>query len=154
MSKLEVTIVECEERKVYGIWKKSNDASIAKDINTTSAEYNQIVGVKKEAVLPYFVLSCNYDETTKEFELFIGSTKKADGLTEYEIPKGLYGCMNVCPKLGFLWGPAIGEAKQYFYAKWIKEHPYRILNMEYEYHTEKSIGKKPSIEIMFAIEKQ
>lgn len=48
----------------------------------------------------------------------------------------------------------MGEAKRYFYAQWLPNSGYKALNMEYEYHTEKSVSKKPEIEIYFAIDKK
>lgn len=32
--------------------------------------------------------------------------------------------------------------------------PYREWNMKYEYHTEKSIGKHPVVDLIFALEKK
>lgn len=53
--------------------------------------------------------------------------------------------MTVKPRLGFLWGPAIGAAKKYFYREWTPESPYEALNMEYELHAEESMCRSSSI---------
>lgn len=86
--------------------------------------------------------------------MFIGSLIKKRGLESYVLSTGEYAKIAVKPKLGFLWGDSIGEAKRYFYSKWLLENPYEALNMEYEYHTEKTIGKHPTIDIIFAIRKK
>lgn len=64
---------------------------------------------------------------------------------------GIYGKVVVKPKLGFLWGLAVGEAKRYFYVQWLPASDYDALHMEYELHTEKSVPKKPVIALYIAI---
>ena len=80
-----------------------------------------------------------------------GGEIEREKLTAYELPSGYYGKVVVKPKMGLIWSIAIGEAKRYVYTKWIRSSEYTALNMEYEYHTEKSIGKKPEIELFFAL---
>ena len=143
MPKLDIEIVDISETKIYGFSKKSKDKTISKDINELSAKYYDII--KERPVLPFYVLSKNYNEKTKDFEMFIGSKYENAIFEQYIIPKGKYAKIKIKPKLGFLWGLSIGEAKRYFYTKWSKNNKFKPLNMEYEYHTEKSIGKKPTI---------
>lgn len=140
------------EIKLYGHWIKSNDKTISKDIPLLSKKYYKSIQKAKCKVLPFFVLSRNYNENTKDFELFIGSILEDKKLEEFILPKGTYAKITIKPKLGFIWGTAIGEAKNYFYTKWLPSNNYKAVNMEYEYHTEKSIGKSPTIDIIFAIE--
>ena len=146
-----VEMIRTGEQRLYGLWKKSNDKTAAKDIDALSAAYRTAAGAQGNEVLPFFVLSKNYNEETRDFELFIGSVAEKDGLEALTLPAGLYAKMTVRPRLKFLWGPAIGAAKQYFYSKWLPASPYQALNMEYEYHTEKSTGRKPEIEMRFAV---
>ena len=147
--KFDVEISEISEVKIYGFSKKSNDKTIAKDIHELSVKFYGIMN--KKPVIPYFILSKNYDIKTKDFEMFIGSIYENTLFTQYIIPEGKYAKITVRPKLGFMWGLSIGEAKRYFYTIWLKNSKYEPLNMEYEYHTEKSIGKKPAIDILFSI---
>jgi Bacterial transcription activator, effector binding domain. len=149
MSKLNVEILEIDKTAIYGLSKISNDKTIAKDITELSKQYKDIV--KNETVLPYFILSKNYNEQTKDFEMLVGGTLEGKQLEQYIISKGKYAKITIKPKFGFLWGLSVGEAKRYFYTDWIKSSNYKPLNMEYEYHTEKSIGKKPTIDIIFSI---
>ena len=154
MMDLEVKIVFIEMRTIYGLWKKTNDKTIQKDINSLSKKYHGIISIPKGKVLPYFVLSKGYDNISKDFEMLIGGNIVHSGLEGYSIPAGDYAKITVKPKMGFLWGASIGEAKRHFYTKWLLENPYEALNMEYEYHTEKTIGKDPTIELIFAIRKK
>jgi len=155
MVNLTVDIVKIEERIIYGIWKESNDKKISTDIDTLSENYYLVTSQAKGSVLPYFVLSRNYDEQSRNFEMFIGSTFEKNDLDKVVLPAGEYAKITVKPKLGFLWGGgSIGEAKRYFYTKWLQENSYLGLNMEYEFHTEKSKNKHPTIDIIFAIQRK
>lgn len=78
--------VEKTEQRLYELWKKSNDRTVSKDINTLSEAYR--------------------------------------------------------------------AAKRYFYTRWLPDIPYRAKNIEYEHHTEKSLGRHPEIELFFAVEKK
>ena len=150
---VDVTVIERPDKEIYGLWGKSSDKTIAKDIPRLSKQYYDTIGEKPERVLPFFVASKDYDEQTGEFDLFVGGEIECEKLTAYELPCGYYGKVVVKPKMGFVWSMAIGEAKRYVYTKWVLSSEYKALNMEYERHTEKSIGKKPEIEMFFALAK-
>jgi len=154
MESLNVEITELKEKIIYGLWKQSNDKTISNDINTLSEEYYNTIGSTKEIVLPFIVLSRNYDEISKDFEMFIGSTIENNGLKSFTLPAGKYAKITIKPKLGFFWGASIGEAKRYFYMKWLPTSPYQGMNMEYEFHTEKSKEKHPTVDIIFAIKEK
>lgn len=153
MNTCTVELEKLEERAIFGKWTASNDKTVAADIRALSKQYHSIVSLPEGGVLPYFVLSRNYQKKSGEFELLIGGALEKDGLECLVLPAGEYAKMTIKPKLGFLWGAAIGEAKRYFYTNWILQNTYRALNMEYEYHTEKSVGRHPAIELIFAIER-
>lgn len=151
MKELTVDIIVIEEQTIYGLWNKSNDRTISKDIHSLSNKYGKLTSKPKGSILPYYVLSRNYDPLTRDFEMFIGGKIDITGLAELSIPSGTYAKITIQPKLGLLWGLSIGKAKTYFYTKWLPQSNYQGLNMEYEFHTEKSIGKHPSIDLIFAI---
>lgn len=121
------------------------------DFPQLSGKYYRAVGKRDGEVLPFFVLSRDYDEGTREFELFIWGEMENPALDGFALEAGSYARMAVRPKLGFLWGPAIGEAKRYFYTKWLPGSGCEASNLEYELHTEKSVGKAPSIDLLFAV---
>lgn len=154
MKEFDVKLESFNEAVIYGIWMKSNDKNISKDIRNLCEEYHKVVKKKEKEVLPLYVMSVNHKENTGDFQLFIGSSSIEDSsLEHYKLHGGTYARINVTPKLGFLWGAAIGEAKHFFYKKWLAENGYESLNLEYELHTEKSIGKDPSIDLIFAVSK-
>ena len=155
MSKLNFAVIENkEDTSVYGLCQKSNDRTQAKDIPATSKKYYEVVNRKSGEVIPFFVITKDYNENTKDFQLFIGGVIERDNLETLIIPKGIYGKVTIKPKIGFMWGLSIGEAKRVFYTEWLPNSDYTALNMEYEYHTEISTGKNPQIDILFFIEKR
>ena len=140
-----------KDQEIYGVWQDSNPKSQAKDIPALARKYYQAANQQPGQVLPFYVLSQGYDPQTGDFALFIGGRIQNDNLAPVVLPTGLYAKIIVKPKLGFLWGKAIGEAKRYFYSQWLPITDYVALNMEYEYHTELSRGQNPCLEMIFAI---
>lgn len=151
MGRLDVQMLEIEGRTIYGLWKKSNDKTVSKDIEFLSREYYEAVSRQNGTVLPFVVLSRDYDERNREFELFVGGTLRREELERLDLPAGVYARMTVRPKFGRFWGIAIGGAKRYFYTRWLPGSSYEGLNMEYEYHTEETLGSHPSLELIFAV---
>ncbi|MCC8171277.1 MAG: GyrI-like domain-containing protein [Parabacteroides sp.] len=155
MLSLTVEITGKDARVLYGVRSPGNDKTMAAGIRRLSAAYRTVTSSRKGAVWPFFVLTRNYDPQTRNFELFIGSDTPAAGLEAMQLPAGEYAKITVRPVWGFFWGAAIGRAKRYFYTEWLPQSPYRSLNLEYECHTaEKSAGRHPSVDILFAIVKR
>lgn len=140
-----------EDRVLYGLSCASSDRMQSRDIPTLSKAYYRLVGKNSGEVLPFFVVSKEYDQKTGVFRLFIGGLEPYADIERMVIPKGIYGQMSVQPALGFLWGSAIGRTKRYFYLKWLPSSGYEALNLEYEEHNEKSVGRKPAISLLFGI---
>lgn len=151
MKEFDVELESIDETIIYGIWMKSNDKTISKDIQKLSKEYYEVVSKNQGEVLPFYVLTTNYKEKTGDFQMLIGGNMERDDLEHYKLKQGKYAKITVKPKLGFLWGTAIGEAKKFFYKKWIPERGYKPLNVEYEFHTEKSLEKSPTVDLIFGI---
>lgn len=147
--KAEVTVRPAQD--LFGLWGVSNDKTAAKDIPALSAAYHRALHTEAGGVLPFFVLSRNYVKETGGFELFIGGLAEAPGLARLGLPAGPYGRVTVRPLLGLAWGPAIGRAKRYVYTRWLPGQPYRPLNLEFELHTEESVGKRPTVDLLFAL---
>lgn len=138
-------------KTLYGCWGASSDRGQARDIPALAGRFYAAIGKREGDVLPFYVLSKDYDEKTHAFSLFIGGEEAHVGLEPLTLPEGTYGCITVRPKLGVLWGAAVGAAKRYFYARWLPASPYEALNMEFELHDARSVGKKPEITIWFAV---
>ena len=146
------TVVELtEDVLVYGVKRRSNDKTQSNDIRSTTKKYYDIIKRKSGEVIPFFVISKGYEKNTKDFDLFTGGLLKHNELESFTIQKGTFIRATIKPKMGFLWGSSIGEAKRTFYEEWLPKTDFSPLNMEYEYHSEISIGKNPQIDIFFAV---
>lgn len=64
MVNLEVTLETMEAREIHGLWGRSSDRTVSKDIPRLSGEFYQAAGKKAGEVLPFYVLSRNYDPRT------------------------------------------------------------------------------------------
>lgn len=148
---MNIMILTQPQRTLYGLWQKSSDRTIAKDIPRLSQKYYTATGKTPKSVLPFYVLTKEYDPKTGGFQLFIGGELENSALERYCLPEAIYGKIPVRPRFGFLWGLAVGNTKRDFYTKWLPESGYEPLNMEYEYHTEKSVAKKAEIDLFFAL---
>ena len=141
-----------EPRRFYGLWTASGDRAVRRDIPRLSRRYHQISGLPAPA-LPFLVLCRDYDRRTGAFSLFVGGETEREGLEPFDLPAGLYARAEVRPLLGLFWGAAIGGAKREFYAKWLPASGYRPRNLEFEYHTARSVGRFPSVDLCFALER-
>ncbi len=154
MRRLDFSVLEYnEDKNIFGLCQQSNDRTQAKDIPALSKRYYEAAGKHDGEVIPFFVVSSGYDIVAKDFKLFIGGETENANLETFTIPKGIYAKISVKPKMGFMWVLSIGEAKRTFYKEWLPKSEYESLLMEYEFHTEMSRGKKPQIDILFAIQK-
>ena len=86
MSKPAVEIVNLGEQAIWGIGRQSGDQTISADIHALSAAYHSLASVPRGSVLPFFVLSRNYDGRNGSFELFVGGTLEKDGLEQAFLP--------------------------------------------------------------------
>lgn len=148
---MEIELSPQPGKTIYGLWASSSDKTIAKDIPTLSGRFYKTLQKEPGAILPFYVLTKDYDQATGSFRLLIGCEEQAEGLEAFQLADSAYARVTVKPKLGFLWGPAIGGAKRYVYAKWLPASGYEALSLEYEYHTVKSTGRNPEIDLFFAL---
>lgn len=165
-SKSAIEIVEMEEKTFYGVWKKSNKKTICADRSELYKKCYTNIGL---TVIPYIVLSRNYNTQNGEFELFMEvQHKEKYNFNKIVLPAGEYAKVAIKPKLAFwwrfpyeirflenfLWNLSIKEAKKYFYKKWIPKSSYRALNFNYELYERESVVRRPLIYIIYAIEKK
>ena len=121
MSGLEVKLEYIDQQTIYGLWQKSNDKPISRDIKALSKQYHAVVSMPEGKVLPYFVLSRNYNEQSRDFELFIGSMIDKGGLESCVLAASEYAKITVKPKLGFLWGGFYRRGKTIFLYKMVTQ---------------------------------
>lgn len=142
---------ELEAKPFFGLHAKSGDRRQQHDIPALSRRVRRITGAKRRELLPFCVLSRNYDPASGEFDLFVGCLRPVIGLEPETLPAGHYAAITVRPKLGLFWGAAIGEAKRWFYETWLPASGYASAGFEFELHTEASVGRRPTISLCFAV---
>ncbi|SHM22696.1 hypothetical protein SAMN02746066_01255 [Anaerosporobacter mobilis DSM 15930] len=151
----EITIVQMKkDTTIYGLTLKSSDHRQSKDISKLSTEFYFKSNQESEKTFPFYILSKDYNESTKEFQLFVAGVTPFEGSSQMTLPKGYYAVMTIKPKFKFFWGITIGQAKTFFYRKWLPCSEYTGLNMEYEYHTQRSVTNQPTIDLYFAIKEK
>ena len=145
-------ILQQPRQTLYGLHRYTNDRDQSRDIPMLSRQFYDRTGGKPQPAPAFYVVSRDYEPSAGAFVLFVGDGGSGRTLEPEVLPEGTYAVMTVRPKLGFLWGAAIGQAKRWFYTKWLPGSGYEARNLEYELHTEQSTGKHPSVELRFAIQ--
>ena len=143
----EVALTKQPRQMLYCLHKNSGDKA---GIFPASQNSFTHIGAKPEMVLPFYVVSRDYDAAAEAFTLFIGDDGSNRGLEQEVLPAGIYAKLELRPRLGFLWGHSVGRAKRWFYTKWLPGSGYEAVNLEYELHTKKSVGKHPAVDLLFA----
>lgn len=149
----EVRVEQMRERVVYGVGATSNDRTLSRDIDRLAKAHAEAVGAPTGGAVPLFVVSHGYDPATGDCELFVGGEVEADGLERFVVPEGAYARLELAPALRVLWGASVGKAKRWLYTTWLPTSGYVALNLEYELHTEKTLGRRPRVDLLFAVEK-
>lgn len=149
-----VSVEQVEEREVFGKSVSSNDRTVARDIDQLAKMHGEVLGTPAGGVVPLFVVSRDYDPSTGDFELFVGGMAESDGLERFVIPAGTYARIEIASVFAFMWGVAVGRAKRWLYTRWLPSSGFEALNLEYEYHTQKSLGKHPQVDLMFAVKER
>ena len=147
----EVALTKQPRQMLYGLHKNSGDKAQSRDISCLSKQFYAHIGAKPEMVLPFYVVSRDYDAAAEAFTLFIGDDGSNRGLEQEVLPAGIYAKLELRPRLGFLWGHSVGRAKRWFYTQWLPGSGYEAVNLEYELHTKKSVGKHLAVDLLFAI---
>jgi predicted transcriptional regulator YdeE len=149
--------------KFVGLSVKTDVRKIYKDAAKLGKEYSQFKETHEIANLKepwgFVAYSKDFDEETKSWEYVMGDVvtnldSVPEGLKGYEIPPATYAIFPVRAKLKFLWGLEIGRMKRYIFSKWLPNSKYESTGSDFEYHNERSTGKKPSIDLYVAIKEK
>ena len=151
--------------KMIGTPIRTQDKRIYRDVDKLFKIFNTMrtatpIPNKKE---PWaFVAISRAFKDDGSWEYLIGDvvndlTLVPEGWTAREIPAGYYAKFIIQPKFNFLWGLVIGMMKRYIYTEWLPASAYDISGQdiaEFEYHDERSVGKKPMIELYVSIKQK
>ena len=156
MKKKKIPTVEIRNLKagrLHGCMKQSSAETRKADIPELSTRYHEVLEMKPGHVLPLYVITKDRDAAGKH-TLFIGGEKVEAKLDTLSMPEGPYARRVIRPKFSIFWAPAINEAKQWFFGEWLPASNFEFINLEFELHSEKSVGKMPTLELFFAMRKK
>lgn len=164
--KVEPKIVHLNEPiKMIGISTRTGMKTIFKDAANLGQKYKQLKDQgliqNKKAPWGFVAISKNF-QGMESWDYLIGDVVNTldnvpAGLESFEIPATTYAVFPIRPKSKFSWGIAIGRMKKYIYTEWLPGSKYEadpcILG-DFEYHDERSLQKKPEIDLYVAIKKR
>ncbi len=148
-----------------GLSIQTTDKNIYKDVEKLGNKFNTIkeknpISNKKEP-WAFVAVTKNYNSQTGTMEYIIGDvvTELVDvpnGLTGFSIPPVTCAVFPIKPKFSFLWGLTIGRTKKYIYTKWLPNSKFELDGTfdDFEYHDDKSLGKKPEISLYVAVKEK
>jgi predicted transcriptional regulator YdeE len=153
------------EKPVFftGLEINTTDRTIGRDIGILGKKFEKI---KSEYPIENAKVPREFAAVTKDYDPANGRMKYMMGdiiceepkechpiLNTFQIPEGKYAVFTVKPKAGFLWGYTLGKMKQYIYNTWLPSSGYVNAGTidDFEYHDQRSIQKKPEIDLYVAI---
>ncbi len=164
IDKVEPQIVKLNEPiKLIGIEINTNDKDIYEDVGRAASTFNEI---KKNKPIPYLKqpwasinISKDYNAEAKTFKYIVGDVVTQvdsipDGLFYYNVPAITYAIFPVRPKSKIAWGITMGRMKRYIYAEWLPKSGYKTSEIigDFELHDDRSLGKKPEINLYVALQ--
>lgn len=154
-----------EPIKMIGVSTRTGMKTIFKDAANLGQRYKQVKDQNliqnKRSPWGFVAISKDFQGTESWTYLMGDVVNTLDqvpaGLESFEIPAITYAVFPVHPKSKFAWGITIGRTKKYIYTDWLPNSQYEadpsILG-DFEYHDERSLGKKPEIDLYVAIKEK
>lgn len=151
-----------EPIKMIGVSTRTGMKTIFKDAASLGQRYKQVKdqGLIPNKKVPWGFVAISKDfQGTESWDYLMGDVvttldRVPAGLGSFQIPCMTYAVFPVRPKSKFAWGITIGRTKKYVYTDWLPNSQYEadssILG-DFEYHDERSLQKKPEIELYVAI---
>ena len=154
-----------EPIKMIGVSTRTGMQTIFKDAAKLGQKYKQVKDQNlipnKRAPWAFVAISKNF-QGMESWDYLMGDVVNTlehvpAGLEPFEIPASTYAVFPIRPRSKFSWGITIARMKKYIYTEWIPASKYEadpsILG-DFEYHDERSLGKKPEIDLYVAIKEK
>jgi AraC family transcriptional regulator len=167
IDKSEPRIVKVETPiKMIGVSMKTTMKSIYKDAGTLGKEYQKvkerILVQNKKVPWAFVVISKDFSDDKSSWEYLMGDVVTTfddipKNLISFEIPVGTYAVFSIRPRFSFLWGPTMGLTKKYIFTDWLPNSKYDPDNSiigDFEYHDERSVYQKPSIDLYVPVKEK
>jgi predicted transcriptional regulator YdeE len=146
-----------------GLSVRTSDKSIYQDVGKVTAEFNRITKEhpieNRKKPWAFVAVSKNYDKQKSTFDYIVGEVvtevkNMPPGLDAYEIPALTYAVFSIKPKSRLAWGITMGRMKRYIYTEWLPNSGYEPSDLvgDFEFHDDRSLGKRPEIQLFVAVE--
>ena len=152
--------------KMAGVSINTSMKTIFKDAATLGKQYKSVKdrNIVKHKTVPwaFVAISKNFTNQGNNWDYLMGDVvdsfdSQPDELVCFEIPARTYAVFKISPRFSFLWGPAIGLTKKFVYTEWLPQSGYETdsdVIGDFEYHDERSLARKPVIELYVAVKKK
>lgn len=154
-----------EPIKMIGVSMRTGLKTIFKDAANLGRRYKQVkdqdlISNKK---VPWGFVAISKDfQGSESWDYLMGDVvttldRVPAGLESFQIPAITYAVFPVRPKSKFAWGITIGRTKKHIYTEWLPNSTYEADNSligDFEYHDERSLQKKPEIDLYVAIKEK
>lgn len=165
VDKSEPRIIKLEAPvKMVGVSMNTSMKTIYKDSAALGKEYRRVKNLIQNKKVPwaFVAISKDFSNNNIRWEYLMGDVVTSfdnvtNNLIAFEIPANTYAVFTIRPKFNLLWGPSIGLTKKYIFTKWLTNSKYKSDNSivgDFEYHDDRSLGKKPSIDLYVAVKER
>lgn len=154
-----------EPIKMIGVSLITNSKTIYHDSQVLGQRYNKIKTARliqnKKDPWGFVAISKNFKEDGS-WEYLMGDVVTnfdfiPEGLTAFEIPAKTYVKFSLQPRSVLIWGIAMGLIKKYIYTEWLPNSRFEVDDSivgDFEYHDERSISKKPAIDLYISVKEK
>lgn len=152
-----------EPIKIVGISVDTNDKDGNRDMSQLGKDFSQVKGSIKHKKEPwqFVAVSRGISKKTGAYNYFMGDVvtsfeDQPDELETYEIPQIIFAKITIKAKNRMSWGLEMIKMKKHFYSVWLPNSKYKESKTigEFEMHDERSRGKKPEMDMYFAVRKR
>ena len=151
--------------KMIGVSSRVNEKNIYREAQALGQRYENIKAAKiiqhKKEPWGFVAISKSFAEDGS-WEYLMGDVVDdfeivPEGLNAFEIPAQSYARFSLRPRWIWAWGLAMGLLKKYIYTQWLPASEYKPDNAlvgDFEYHDQRSLAKRPEIDLYVAIRKK
>lgn len=150
---------------LIGLEIYTSDKAIYKDVGKVAADFNTL---KEKHPIPHLkepwasvFVSKNYERENRTFTYIAGDVVTRvemipDGLRSYEIPALTYAVFRIQPRSRIAWGITMGRMKRYIFTQWLPSSGYEPSELigDFEWHDDRSLGRRPEIQLYVALKEK
>lgn len=143
----------------------TSDKAIYKDVGKVAGDFNTI---KEKHPIPHLkepwasvFVSKDYDRESRTFTYIAGDVVTRvetipEGLRSYKIPTLTYAVFRIQPRSRIAWGITMGRMKRFIFTQWMPNSGYEPSELigDFEWHDDRSLGKRPQIQLYVGLKEK